>query len=192
MSLRIKIATLIVLLMLVGIPAGYVALTFRPRAPLEFHLESMDPAAADYPLDGYRPIEVRVKNSSPASIIFHSAELEAPGMSLGRMGFGAGSILAQDLRLGRYRSFPPRQLIIPAYKDVLVSGAVTTEAVDIAREGGLVVRYHFDSRTYEVYSLRWFWMVQHFPELTKRFLPTPKSQSEMTHLQAGEAGSTSR
>lgn len=147
MSRRTKLLFLAVFLVLLAIPAAYVALTWHPAFPLRFHLESIDEKLVeDDPR--YRSLRIRVENASSIPIQFHGGSLLTnfpTDVFSGPEGF---LMPCQYSYSHNNIWWSDESLIIPAHGTLHIRGAIGSKVRTIPQGGEISIQCRWETSTH--------------------------------------------
>ncbi|RBP36985.1 hypothetical protein DES53_115126 [Roseimicrobium gellanilyticum] len=180
MSCRTKLTILSIFVVLCGIPAGYLAITWHPASPLTFHLESTEPTVGnDNKLGSYRARRVRIGNTSPGSIEFHGATLLSQGGAIVFRDAPPGMVLAQSLtQSDRGASV----LVIPANGHVVADALLLPELISEVPKGQVWTLYRWQSSPRSSIQQ---WLLNYGPRWLTDRVPKLKEWEEVIPLEGG-------
>ncbi|QIF01951.1 hypothetical protein [Roseimicrobium sp. ORNL1] len=145
MSRRTKLIIAALFLVLLAVPAAYVALTWHPAFPLRFHLESID----SEPLEEdprYRGLRVRVENTSPIPVHICGGMLYT-NFGIPVFGGPEGLLLPLEFRDGIPSRNPDEPVIVPAHGELHIRGALGAKLTQIPQGGEISVQCTWETAT---------------------------------------------
>ncbi|QIF01954.1 hypothetical protein [Roseimicrobium sp. ORNL1] len=171
MSRRTKLIILALFLVLLAIPAAYVALTWHPQNPLHFHLERIH-QASELDHKGGRRLRIRVENSSHAEIHLFKVLMEEQGNSpdwVDHSGFiNAESQREQGIQVQEHA------IIIPPRSTIHLTGYLRPELLSSAQQGRIAAHYYWNSQIIRKSERGMRWFNQHSPRMLRNLIFLPE------------------
>jgi hypothetical protein len=161
MSRRTKLIILAVFLVLLAIPTIYIALTWHPAFPLRFVVESIDPE----PMKGssYRHLHVRVENTGPVPVHFYGGFMYAIYGPVSNPENPSGGLSPQEDIAGAPWANMDEGLIMPAYGNLHIRGAIRADLVNLPEGGEFLVQCTWQTATHARVGRALAWAREHSP-----------------------------